>query len=238
MPTKLPIKINPERLKDTLVEIRYQSDIPFEYRLGLCHKVLMENGFRIFEPISPNPADTDILNFFLVKPQRNVFADDTARFYFEEDKIVFNSNGTYQGWAKLSGTIRRCIEILFKEGLAGPIRRIGLRYVSEFDSIQIFDQLKWKFEYSWKQQASINTSFRTEWIDDDDRIIVNLLNNVQREEDAFSLMDIDVNHTLNEVTSDISVIFDLLNRLHEKEKQVFFGLMKNEFLESLNPTYE
>jgi len=238
MTSKLPVKIEPERLKDTIVELRYHSQVAYEYRLGLCHKVLTDHGFSVFIPSSPNPAETNPAHFFLAVSPKHIFQNDVIRVYYEEGKVVINSNGQYRGWKRYSESVLILADLLRRENLLGEIYWVGLRYISEFSEVQIFDQLTWQFNFPVDNSQTINTSFRTEWIDDSDHIVVNLLNNGQRGGTSFSLMDVDVNHNCLDKPIELpEQLADVLNRIHEKEKLVFFGLMNEEFLQSLNPTY-
>jgi uncharacterized protein (TIGR04255 family) len=230
----LPLKIEPERLKDTLIEIRYQSEQIFEYRLGLFHKVLTEHGLT---PSFPFNAHSLELNPTVDSPI-NIFKNDVLRFSVYNDRLVFNSNNTYQGWAVYGSQVKKLIELLLENNLLGNIHWIGLRYVSEFANIQIFDQLIWNFQYQWSDEtAAVNTIFRTEWLDGNLRIIVNLVNNAVREEQRYSLMDVDVNLAMHIESLTLLQLNEYLDGFHAKEKEIFFGLMKPDFLTSLNPTY-
>jgi len=234
MTSKLPVKIEPERLKDTILELRYRSQVAYEYRLGWCHKLL-----SVYIPSSPNPLETNPAHFFLTVTPKHIFQNDVVRVYYEDGKIVFNSNGPYRGWKRYLETVLALTELLRREVLIGEIYWVGLRYISEFSEVQIFDQLIWQFDFPVANGQTINTSFRTEWVDESDHIVVNLLNNGQRGNTSFSLMDIDVNHNCQDAPIENKEnLSDVLFRMHEKEKQVFFGLMKEEFLQSLNPTYK
>lgn len=235
---KIPIKIVPERLKDTIIEIRYKADLPFEYRLGLSYKVLTDLNLRTAIPFKTHPVEIDPANFLVFDVPKNLFENEVLRLSITEDRLIFNSNGNYKGWNTYFGFIQKIFHALFEHNLISNVTWIGLRYVSEFEQIQIFEQLTWNFKYEWKGGKSKNTIFKTEWQEGTDRIIINLVNNAQREDFFYSLMDIDVNHALN-VSENISEskVMDCLNRLHLREKEVFFGLMKPEFLSLLNPEY-
>lgn len=239
MKQKLPIKISPKRLKDTIVEIRYQPNIPFEYRLGFFYKILTQNQFKVFTPHTPNFSEAGSSPFIRFESPKNIFSNNVLHVHLENERVVFNSNGEYSGWNVFSSHIENCLQSFLSEGLIMNIHRVGLRFISEFEDVQIFDQLKWQFDFPWEECTTVNTSFRTEWVDETDFVTVNLLNNVQRDTSSFSLMDVDIRHEAdsNSVTH-TDAIMNMLNRLHSKEKLVFFGLMKDEFLQSLNPTYE
>jgi len=235
---KIPKKIEPERLKDTIVEVRYKSEVPFEYRLGLCHRVLKLLNVNPILPFNSHSIELDPTNFLTVDYPKNLFEDSTIRLRIMDDRLIFNSNGTYCGWKDFSQSIQNIVKNLYFEGLLGEFNWVGLRYVSEFEKIQVFEKLIWGFQYDWHSVKSVNTSFRTEWLDESDHVIVNLVNNAQRESDFYSLVDIDINYAIGlQPSTPVETLFEHIERLHDKEKTVFFGLMKPDFLESLNPIY-
>ena len=234
----IPKKIDPERLKDTIVEIRFKSEAPFEYRLGLCYQVLKSLDVLPVLPFNTHSIELDPTNFLTLDYPKNLFEDSTIRLRIKDDRLIFNTNGTYSGWKNFGQSIQNIVKKLFSEGLLGEFNWVGLRYVSEFENIQIFEKLIWGFQFVWQDVKSVNTSFRTEWLDETDHVIVNLVNNAQRESDFYSLMDIDINYALElQSSSPIETLFEHIERLHAKEKAVFFGLMKPAFLELLNPSY-
>jgi uncharacterized protein (TIGR04255 family) len=234
----IPNKIVPERLKDTIVEIRFKSETPFEYRLGLCHQVLKSLDVFPVSPFNAHSIELDPTNFLTLDYPKNLFEDGTIRLRITDDRLIFNTNGIYCGWQIFGQSIQNIVKKLFSEGLLGEFYWVGLRYVSEFEKIHVFEKLIWDFQYDWQGAKSVNTSFRTEWLDESDHVIVNLVNNAQRENDFYSLMDIDINYAIRlQSSTPIETLFEHIERLHDKEKTVFFGLMKPDFLESLNPIY-
>ena len=51
-----------------------------------------------------------------------------------------------------------------------------------------------------------------------------------------SLFDVNVYENFTESES-ISVVINSLNKAHQIEKETFFGLLKDDFVKSLNPEY-
>lgn len=231
----LPKKITPERLRDTVIELRHDSDIPFEYLLGLVYDALKD----ILAPVNNLGSNELTFNPFssiIINSRKDLFQNEVIRLQVLEGRLVFNSNGVYQGWDKFLEHIQKTLEQLASKALIKNFNRIGLRYISEFSGLQIFDHLIWKFEYTWGQSAHRNTSFRTEWIDNNDTIIVNLAHSALPEREMFSIMDVDVSCQLREPGS-LEDTVKTIEHLHLKEKEVFFGLMHPEFIASLNPSY-
>ncbi len=233
----LPIKISPERLKDTIVEVRYTSPVPFDILLGQLYTALKNDFHATSINNSLNILPPEVANFIKFEfHNNNFFENEKIRLQLFEERIVFNSNGDYIGWANYYYEIQKILKKLSAKGFLDQIQRVGLRYVSEFPGIKIFENLVWQFNFEWNKKGNINTTFKTEWADEKDKVIVNLVNNAQQDERYFSMMDLDVNHTFSEPTN-IKSVLKKIEQLHRKEKSIFFGLMKPQFLESLHPTY-
>jgi uncharacterized protein (TIGR04255 family) len=235
----LPKKITPERLKDTIVEVRYSASAPFDILFGQMYLAIKDSFSRTPNDSRPALLPLDFSNFFKLEiaAANNVFENDIIRLQLFDGRFVFNTNGAYQGWAVYFAEIKKIIKKLGEKGFLPNINWVGLRYVSEFEDVKIFENLKWKFDFSWKNAQSINTTFKTEWLDESDKMIVNLVNNAQRDQNKhFSLVDLDVNHAFSEAIN-YQTVLKKIEKLHQKEKKLFFGLMKPDFLQSLNPTF-
>ncbi|NUQ24840.1 MAG: TIGR04255 family protein [Saprospiraceae bacterium] len=232
----LPTKISPERLRDTVIELKYDSDIPAEYILGLVYDAVED----VLAPVNKQGSNELSFNPFssiIINPRKDLFQNEFIRLQVIEGRLIFNSNGVYKGWIQYKEEIKKTLDLLSGKNLIKSINRIGLRYISEFSELQIFDKLIWNFHYTWKQSLNLNTSFRTEWEDNGDMIIVNLANSALPHGETFSIIDIDVNYKFQEPIALGETVLDTIERLHHKEKEVFFGLMRRDFLLSLNPTY-
>jgi uncharacterized protein (TIGR04255 family) len=51
-----------------------------------------------------------------------------------------------------------------------------------------------------------------------------------------SLVDVSVYENFNP-TLDLNILNNKLNQIHTKQKEIFFGLINSEFLNTLNPEY-
>ena len=53
---QIPKSIDPDFLKDTIVEIRYLSDLPYEVLIGIAYKILKNIGFDYAAHTSPSKS--------------------------------------------------------------------------------------------------------------------------------------------------------------------------------------
>jgi uncharacterized protein (TIGR04255 family) len=123
--------------------------------------------------------------------------------------------------------------------------RIGIRYISEFPNIDILDKIKLNFNMSGLNKPISNGNFRIEWQDSQHQIIANIgsklpissiIDTSERKPDFVSLIDIDI--IIQDLEIEINdALFELLEVSHQKQKEIFFGLLDDDFLASLNPEY-
>lgn len=238
---KVPVKITPDNLLDTIVEIRYNSNVSHELIPGILSKVLPDD-FIYLNPtnVTPNGLSIDITNpetkliFGIDSP--NVFSNKEVKIQIRrENSLVFNCVGNYIGWIKYFTIMEKILKLISKEDIFHSYNRIGIRYISKFDNVSIFDKLKGSFKLDVPNKSLNNTTFRTEYFLDDKRIIINLSNNVQRKDEIYSLIDIDV--LVNLKSSNFNELLEKIEIAHKDQKETFFGILNDDFLKSLNPKY-
>ena len=242
MPTTLPKRIKPDRLKNTFVELRFKSKLPYQLLPGLLYPTL-KSDFQI-QPRFNNPKalqlDPTRDIWMGVEPREHIFRSEKTTLKIDNGSFVFDMVSDYSGWSDYSTTILEASRRLLDSGYLDGIDWMGIRYVSEYPDIAVFDCVTWVFKFENPPNESFNTTFRTEWRDDQDTIIVNLANNLhftwENAPKRLSIIDVDVNTALP-ITTDLAIITDTLERLHTKEKSTFFGLLSDVFLKSLNPEY-
>jgi uncharacterized protein (TIGR04255 family) len=123
------------------------------------------------------------------------------------------------------------------------ISRIGVRYISEYPNFNLTSCINFDFSFGRPDIRSDNYSFRTEFKDKDRRYILNLVNSlpvIQGTASTKFLSAIDIDVIKENISIDVSKgieIIDVINELHQSEKELFFSLLKDDFLKTLNPVY-
>lgn len=241
----LPKKITPSPIAEAVFEVRFTSNIPGTALCGLF--------FPVFSEIFPNNIieELPILQFppmvrdsdpnLKFQPHYRVVKDN-LNFAFGPNSLAFSCMSPYIGWESWSqfflSIIKKLGEIEILKGI--QINRLGLRYIDTFDG-NILENTKTNFTISEESLASFNTQIHSEFVDNDILIILTLSNGVKQPDqkmtsiiDIDSVKDCDINISsfLKEVCSS-----GLLDLLHDTNKKFFFGLLKDDFLEKLNPEY-
>ncbi len=236
------VKITPDYLRDTIVEVRYEAWLPYDILKGLLYKELV-GDFQLLSEINP-------LGVLQLGPQQQVklggsdaldFTDEKIKIRVHEERIIFNSLSGYPGWKNYFPVIQRVLDRLDKAGYIKRFTRVGIRYISDFPNILIFDHLRMNLNFAFTDQPMHNTSVRAELDENGVRVVLNLVNNAKRkpphQEDIFSIIDIDV---IGEPPKKIKPeeFFEYIDHLHSIEKDFFLRVLKKEFLDTLNPEYD
>lgn len=140
----------------------------------------------------------------------------------------------YLGWHDLFSEFRAIFETL-RPGLISQLNRIGIRYIDTFDG-NVLPNTKLDFQVAGRSPALSTMSFHLP-MEGRDGFTLNLrlangLSTVEANQ-IRSIIDLDA--SVSPVPADN--VLELIESGHLQQKQLFFSLLKDEFLESLNPTY-
>lgn len=230
--SRLPISIENDGLADAVVALGYKpvySREVMEEKLIQTLNKRMKPEFQ-FVPAPQNEANkrANITRFI---------ANQEFRIQFSENMVMTNVVGHYSGWKNYSDLLQLIMHEL--EGVSYQVAYV--RYVSLFDNISIFDYL----EGDGLQIKTLPNFMGTEFnfrckVDDMSHsnvvATVRLTNNKQWEDRNASVVDILVEAKLP--SGGTEVAWDYINYLHYHEKNLFFLMMKEEFVNQHNPSYE
>ena len=245
----LPKKINPDNLKDTLVEIRYSRGITQELMPGFALSVLAPMGFAY------TPALNQNFNIPLNNNQQialgwdtynsGFFVKENVRIQFIPNQIAFNCiSDKYIGWSPYFEIITKVIGNLLENNIIQDFNRISIRYISEFKNIDIYQAINGTIDVSNTNLKLDNSILRLVDESNNLKIFVTLTNKAPRISVSpqgqqiieASLVDINIYENFNPI-SDFEILKAKLNEVHSKQDEVFFGLIKDDFLKTLKPEY-
>jgi len=182
---------------------------------------------------------------FQLGPQHFFYNDDVTIRLDPSASLTFNCIGGYIGWDAYQLIMHQVISSLFERGLATRFVRIGLRYVNDFFEMDIQKALKVNLNVEIGEGGKeMLTSYRRLWQDDTGRLINLMVGNELTESPDSpgtillkAVIDIDV---INQgiAYDTIETVMEAVETSHTKEKEIFYGLMNQEFLDSLKPEYE
>jgi uncharacterized protein (TIGR04255 family) len=240
---KLPKKITPDRIRDSIVEVRYNGKVPHEVAIGMFFKSLDDTYTYANRPFGKSSKENipSELNFPFGNPLPifpNLFHNSKIKIQLLPGSIVFNCLNEYILWDNYKNEIQHALNQMLNAGVVDKFTRVGLRYITEYPNEDLNNCVKFTFTFGMPQLKSDAYSFQAEYRLDEHRIVLRLKNNLAKKNQVspISTIDIDViKENLNIVNS--QQLFVELDDLHLKEKEVFFSLLKEDFLENLKPEY-
>ena len=227
----LPKKITPSNLKEAVVEIKYISNLPFEVLIGIFYKALSDYTYtnRPIKPLRQGlPAKLgEEITIRVGNP--SLFYNDKISIQLSEQSVVFTALDEYIGWHEYKPQIEQALARLMSTNNIKKCTRVGLRYISEYRNKDLKDCINFSFTFGLPQVESETTAFRSEFMYNGTKIILNLNNKVpfinhqpstnQAEIIKTSMVDIDVISDGLEITN-LDDLLKAIEENHTKEKEV------------------
>ncbi len=232
----LPKVINPCPILDAAFEIRFTTKIHPSAIFGMIYNVLQDDFPKVENlPILQLPEAVRASDpNFRFKPH---FRISNEKFVTQigPDVLTISSYPKYTGWNEFSQQIFSILDRIHKAEIINSVIRIGIRYINFFDN-DIFNDIDLKICIGDNDIAYKNTIVRTEIEQDSFKSSLQVANNANHNNKLGSIIDID---TFSE--SNLKDFFankeSLISGGHTKEKELFYSLLKEDFLKTLNPTY-
>ncbi|MBW6537825.1 MAG: TIGR04255 family protein [Mariniphaga sp.] len=232
----LPKKIDPCPIVESLIEIRFLTNTHPNAVFGLIYKSL-QNVFPKVENLDITQIPETIRNAepgLKFKPHYKL-SNENFICQVGPDVISLASYPHYWGWERFSQEFLTLMKILEKIGIIKSISRLGIRYINFFEA-DIFENIKLKISLENENMAKPNTGIRTIIEQGSFSSLLQIANNVKISEKEGSVIDIDTY-----CTEGLDVFFQdtesIIQKGHEKEKELFFQLLTDDFLNTLNPEY-
>ena len=243
---QLPKKIIPDNIVDGIVQVSYQSQVPYDILVGTFFNALDKNYFydkKGPEQMTPQIISDPRKGVIVRVPAQNVFYNDKIRVVLQANSFLFSSLNQYVGWEILSGEIQQFLEFVWSLAKIDFVKRIGVRFINQYNETDLRKVVNFDFTFQFPQVISDSFVFQSEFSIENFKVILNLKSNViiqvpflLKSSEKISAFDIDIIDDNNELT-DLREIFERINSCHLKEKEIFYTLLKKEFLSSLNVEY-
>lgn len=236
---KIPKKITPDFIIDSVVEIRFKSSIPEEAIFGIIFN-LLQNKHPNFKnaPIAPDQKrQNPNLQFF---PDGTIY-DDKFSVGINKSSISFSCVDGYSGWDDFFNIIKTDLDILkSKDGLILSIDRIGIRFINFFPNMDdIFKNFDVNFDFSnMHEYITKRMLFNSEVEKDGITFTLNVGDKIQlNNENVGVILDIDAFIQNPNIIFASSEFYTLINTIHVEENRLFYSLLNKDFLTTLNPIY-
>lgn len=242
---KLPGKITPCPIIEALAEIRFETDYPAEAIFGMIYSKLNEDYSNpINLPIMQIPDQFRKLDpNFKFKPHYQL-ENEGYLLRFGPDVLSIStakSKQDYPGWEKLGAEIKRVIDKVIETGIIKKITRLAVRYIDYFEE-NIFDNIK--IDLLVKDKAQNNPPLVIHFCQELNgfkhflRVANEVVVSDERSGEKLSGSMLDIDTVLIDYDdSTISNLDSLFKSAHDSEKELFFSLLNEDFLEELSPEY-
>lgn len=240
---KLPIKLEQCPITDAIIEIRFEPNVPLHELHAIIYGHFSQDyPLRDTFPSIEIPKEIIELNKALKYNHHHRFQNDDLFLHFGNHIFTIINYETlfkgYLGWERFFAKAQEVFNILFEKKLIKILERASIRYVDFFKDTNIFEKINLKLDYASaidkEQCLSENILFRNEFTYNDFKHIISISNTAEYASLKGSCIDLDIikDSEINETN-----LFEILEKGHKLEKELFFGLLETRFLESLKPQY-
>jgi uncharacterized protein (TIGR04255 family) len=237
----IPKKLANSPINEAIFEIRYDGDYPGEALYGLLFDIFKQfpNKDMAELPIMQLPKQIrDNDPNLRYQPFYSV-SDNKFAFSIGPHSIVFSSLKPYGGWEAWNQFFAPIIATIQAIKIIKKVERIGLRYFNLFE-VNIFDHINAELTLEKQIITTSPCSFHMELDNENIHIILNVGNatNIKDVQTHQSLIDIDCIRTLDCSSEQFFSSYKaVIEETHEMNERVFFGLLKENFLNTFNPEY-
>lgn len=242
---KIPVKLNKPTIKEACLELRYESELPLPVLCGAIYNILEKikeenqqiqslNDNQIPDYIRENDPN------FRYSPRYRIVSEKNFTVAMGTHVIIFSILDNYPGWKAWKESFENVIKEVSNIGFIKSVTRIGLRYI-DYLTGNVIDKLNIKAEVcSEAIQKDSPVSLYTMFEKENNKINLNVNNFSlkQNNNEPITLVDIDCYKEMNIEAKDFfGKENEIFEEMHNSNKEIFFGLLKQDLLESLEPSY-
>lgn len=237
---KLPKSISPCPIREAVAEVRFDSNVPTDAVFGIAYQAL-KASFPKADPLPILSLPANIRNTdkdLAFQPYYQLF-NETTTVLVGPKVISVGMRGEYPGWTAHSRRIKETVAQFHQTGILTRTLRFGLRYISFF-GFDIDPNLRLRITVDEASLDGDATFFKTVLVGKGCRSLLQIGKGqalVNTPGETGSVIDID-SFTTETSGEFIPMLERFLEEAHHAEKELFFRLLKPEFLKTLNPVYD
>lgn len=238
----LPSNIEKCPIAEAIFEVRYSSEYPDDAIFGVLYAAVQSF-------FTPKPAPLAILQLPEAVRERDPnlkyqpyhrLLNENLSLGIGPRVLTFANSHPYKGWEAWSNFFYDVLSAIEETKALNKVERVGLRYINVFDG-NIFDKIKLEVNINDQKLTDESTNLRTEIIDDKWIKVLQVGNAIAIEKEGKiqngSVIDIDCLYNIDDEDF-FSSHREIIETGHVKEKELFFSLLKQSFLDTLKPTFE
>ena len=236
---RLPKVVRPCPIVESICEVRFEPLVPPDAVFGVSYAIL--------SAMVGKPTQLPILTLPPEIREKDLNLRFQPHYKFESLGYVMQlgprvasvaASMPYPGWGEFSSAVKARIQALVKAGVVGAIKRFGLRYINFIEG-DVFGKIDLEMRINGQDIAARETSL-TLIIDHHYSHIVRIRKDVnvtvaQKKPMFGSVIDID--SFVADPSGGFAAFDTFFETAHTDEKTLFFGMLKQDFLATLNPEY-
>lgn len=233
----IPKKISPCPIAEAVVELRFDSNLPSDAILGVIFNKFTEK-YPTFSklPILELPSFVRDNDPNLKFSPYYRMTNDNFSFQIGPRCFSLACPKEYKGWVKYSEEIEWVFnEMKGLDFVKNPLR-LGVRYINFFENMNVFEKIQIELFLAKNSMISNTNVLRSEFDFQDFHCVFQMTNSALLDGNIKgSSLDIDV---IYENKSDMLENHEkIISLARDVEKTLFFGILKTDFLATLNPEY-
>ena len=236
---QLPLKISPCPIIEATVELKFTSDLPKGAVFGVLYNSLKDKFGKVEQ------LPTTLLPIDLIENDPNLkykahykLTDGVFNAQIGQNVVALHSPIEYIGWQNFYENLIEFFNKVKDSGVVSKPESLVLRYLNFFE-VDIYEHINLKIELMGQKHISNNLAIRTEIQEKGYIKILQLANNVtitnSLGKKTGSLLDIACIYNEQDA---LNAFPEVITQAHNLEKELFFGLLKSDFLVALKPTYQ
>jgi len=253
---QIPIKLETDTIIEAVAEIRFQG---IESKTGALLPGILYSDPHIKEkypkleelPAAQMPSAVIESNSDLEYAATHRMSGERLSIQIGRKSIAMSCKTPYIGWNTFGKEIKQLIEILLNSELLANVERVSLRYINLLEmpieeQVHGLEKLRTQIKLTdhdliTDSQAK-STYLRTELLQSECINIIQLfwpgkLPGAEGKELHGTIVDVDTIKETN-ISEFTESYPELLNIVHDTEKNIFFPLLTQETLDDLGPIYE
>ncbi len=243
-------------LIEMIIEYRFNSTLPDEALFGLYYPIIKEyfSNYNTL-PIMNIPLEARNTDISLMYQPHYHFYDENNGLSlligprvltFKYERFREGKINQYPGWRNsISKFSSELTNEIFKKLELQNIERLGIRYIDFFENLKLGEYITPSFSFPNRELERLQVTCSIQ----EDEILHNInlsdsaefkhfVNNELRIHMVGSLIDVDSEYIPKDLNEVLPILEDILTKMHDDNKNLFYEIMKNELVEKYNPIYE
>jgi len=239
---KIPKSLGSNKIVDAVIELRYDEPVALPIIYTSILKIFPGNvvDLPLMElPPAIREADPNLRYQPLNKitNEEGYYVNVGPRVLgFGYANLDTSVNG-YSGWDNFYAKYKEIYDAMRKDKIVGTVSRVGVKYVNLFDKDELYPNIKYPLNLKGHSNvSSINIGFIETKESSRVRTLINTEAVVSIDNKSISgeIFDIEVQSSISPVTQPLSTI----KSMHIDLKEAFFSALNEDFIESMEPSYE